>query len=335
MRTYVAIVRDHSVSMKSITPGARDDYNTIIQGIKDSTSPSDETFVSVVECGVGPGAINKLVEDRTNVRDIPELFNYHATGYRTPLLDAVSMAIENVELKTFPRPDDAYLVMVITDGEENASIRTTKHSLGEHIRRLQATDKWTFVFRGPCGSTRVFTSLGVAAGNIMEWDQTDAGIAYSTQVTTSATRSYFTARSAGATSTNSFYANINVGSNEVKKVVADTTDNFLIYHVSNAIDRIRIDEFMMKARGSYDIGRGFYQLTKTEKAVQDSKEIALRDVTTGKIYSGVGNVRALLGLPAYGSVKLVPGNHGQYEIFIQSTSVNRYLMGGTKVLYKK
>jgi len=71
---------------------------------------------------------------------------------------------------------------------------------------------------------------------------------------------------------------------------------------------------------------------KPENEVQDHKQIAIRDKKTGVIYSGV-NARQMLGLPYHGTVKVVPGNHGAYDIFIQSTSVNRKLVKGTQVLY--
>ena len=34
-------------------------------------------------------------------------------------------------------------------------------------------------------------------------------------------------------------------------------------------------------------------------------------------------------------VKVTPGDHGMFNIYVQSTSVNRKLVGGTKVLYYK
>jgi hypothetical protein len=50
------------------------------------------------------------------------------------------------------------------------------------------------------------------------------------------------------------------------------------------------------------------------------------------MYSG-SDARTLIGLPTSGNARLHPGNHGNYDIFIQSTSINRKLVGGTGVLY--
>jgi hypothetical protein len=41
--------------------------------------------------------------------------------------------------------------MVITDGEDNNSRKYSGVAIGSIIRTLQATDKWTFVFRVPKG----------------------------------------------------------------------------------------------------------------------------------------------------------------------------------------
>ena len=79
-------------------------------------------------------------------------------------------------------------------------------------------------------------------------------------------------------------------------------------------------------------GAAFYQLTKTETAIQDYKKIIIRDKTSNAIYEGVAT-RDLLGVPHVGNIRLAPGNHGNYDIFIQSTSVNRKLDKNTQLLY--
>jgi hypothetical protein len=79
-------------------------------------------------------------------------------------------------------------------------------------------------------------------------------------------------------------------------------------------------------------GRGFYQLTKTE-TIQDYKEVVLRENLTGDLYSG-GKARELLGLPRVGSTHTRPMVPAGYTAFVQSTSYNRKLIGGTEFLYE-
>ena len=79
------------------------------------------------------------------------------------------------------------------------------------------------------------------------------------------------------------------------------------------------------------IGSAFYQLTKPER-VQGHKAICIREKHSGKVYSGDA-ARDLLGVPKGGEIKLYPGKVGNFDVFIQSTSVNRNLLPGTEVLY--
>jgi hypothetical protein len=80
-------------------------------------------------------------------------------------------------------------------------------------------------------------------------------------------------------------------------------------------------------------GAAFYQLVKTEKRVHDYKLVALRVKTSGKVYCGQ-EAREMLGIGgAVGTVRLVPGDHGKFDVFIQSTSVNRKIPRGTEVMY--
>lgn len=79
-------------------------------------------------------------------------------------------------------------------------------------------------------------------------------------------------------------------------------------------------------------GRGFYEFMKTE-TIQDYKEIVLMDKTTGDLFSGK-RARELLELPEHGSMRIKPAKLDKYKIFVQSTSVNRKLIGGTSFLYE-
>ena len=81
-------------------------------------------------------------------------------------------------------------------------------------------------------------------------------------------------------------------------------------------------------------GGAFYQLVKTEPKVQDYKRIAIRSKTDGKVYAGDA-ARQMLALPTVGTVRLAPDELGDFEVFIQSTSVNRKVAAGTKLMYWK
>jgi hypothetical protein len=79
-------------------------------------------------------------------------------------------------------------------------------------------------------------------------------------------------------------------------------------------------------------GRGFYEFTKTE-TIQAGKEVVLMDKKTGDRFSGL-KARELLGLPVGESTRIRPTSLEKYAVFVQSTSANRKLMGGTRFLYE-
>ena len=95
-----------------------------------------------------------------------------------------------------------------------------------------------------------------------------------------------------------------------------------------------IRPFVERSGYTYVKGNAFYQLTKDENAVQPYKEILLREKNKQIIYGGDG-ARKLIGLQEKLTVAVQPGNHANWDIFVQSTSVNRKLVRGTTLLYKR
>ena len=108
------------------------------------------------------------------------------------------------------------------------------------------------------------------------------------------------------------------------------SDEVKIFKVDSRLDIASF--FVMNTRKQYQKGTAFYQLMKPEKAVQDYKVIVIRNKITKAVYAGQA-ARDLLNLPIVGTIKLIPGNHGEWDIYIQSTSLNRILLPGTTALY--
>lgn len=339
IKSYIGFSRDHSGSMQSIAKAAARDYNSNIASIREaSLSQNQDTIVSVVECGydntdrVRRNIVNSNV---TALQPLAES-SYSARGMGTPLFDSVGELIEMFEsVPDANDPSVSFLVMAITDGAENASRKYTAAMLADKIRRLQETDRWTFVFRVPRGHTSHLTRLGIPEGNILEWDQTQRGVEVASQATSQAFNEYFTARSTGQTATRKFYANLaDVTSKDVEVALTDISKEVLIWPVGPNENGTEIRPFIESRLGGKPMlkGAGFYQLTKTEPTVQDYKKILIRDKNTQGIYFGAA-ARKMLGLPTYGDVRLAPGQHGNFDIFIQSTSVNRKLSKGTSLVY--
>lgn len=107
-------------------------------------------------------------------------------------------------------------------------------------------------------------------------------------------------------------------------------DRFQILNVDKDTD---IKSFVLSTGADFKTGRGFYELTKMED-IQERKEIILVEKATGDMFSG-SEARDLLGLP-YGE----RGRKTRHDVprgyvaYVQSTSNNRKLIGGTKFLYE-
>ena len=341
MKNYVGISRDHSGSMKSITGAATDDYNRTIDSIRTAAENKGiDVIVNVIKCGVwtsGYYAKNTLESVNSSISVLKPLkeSDYDAQGQTTPLWDAVGQLIDI--MKNVPDAKDpsvSFTITVITDGKENNSQKYTAYQIGSEIKKLQATDRWSFTFRVPHGYKKELTLLGIPAGNILEWETTERGMNVATEATARGFDTYYSNIKAGVNSTGTFYTDMaGVSSREVKQALNDISKQVRFWDVTDAKGaairtfcegRLRNEPFLK--------GAAFYQLTKTENEVQEYKRIAIVDKSSGKVYSGP-EARTLLGLPDYGTVKVAPGDHGKYDIYIQSTSVNRKLPVGSKVMY--
>lgn len=98
------------------------------------------------------------------------------------------------------------------------------------------------------------------------------------------------------------------------------------------VDRdMPIKDFVQATGAEFHIGRGFYELTKRE-LIQEKKEIVLRD-SKGDMFTGA-KARDMIGLPYGERGNVYPPSALDYTVFVQSTSSNRKLMGGTRFLYE-
>lgn len=107
------------------------------------------------------------------------------------------------------------------------------------------------------------------------------------------------------------------------------------FQVMSVDEDTRIDEFVTDNGVTFKRGRGFYELTKSV-LVQGTKEVILQHKVTGDLFNG-DKAREMLGLPALANdidMKIKPVALEEYRAFIQSTSNNRKLIGGTKFLYE-
>jgi len=327
----IALLIDASGSMQGLRYDAINVLNSQIDTIRNEAYKlNQQTFISIGKFSTGFEWICKDIESRM-IHPI-KANDYEPNG-GTALIDAVDTALIELDHQASHNTEDiSFLLITITDGQENSSRISNAANIAKKIRDKQGTDRWSFVFSVPRGDSHYIQSFfGVPAGNITEWDQTKIGIQNLSVAANIGTSSYFHARSLGQTSTKSFFttdmskvsksaiqANLDVMNNQFKKL--------------QVMKECSIKDFVESEGLNFVKGNGFYELTKPEK-VQDYKEILIMDKSNGKIYGG-DQARQVLQMPSTTVCKVKPGNHMNYRIFIKSTSLNRILVRGTMLLYK-
>lgn len=326
----VGLITDHSVSMSGRTDAAMEDFNRTIEQLK---AASDDLKIQVthIKCGVSTWGVttNHVEYVSRSIDFVSPMTSYQANGGNTPLFDAVDKMLNTIG-------DDGVspvLISIVTDGQDNAS-SISAHTIAKKIRKLQETDRWTVAFSVPKGYKSGLISSGFEVGNIQEWELSSQGME-TASIQRSASLAAYTSSVASNTysSTNKFYTDLsNVNQSIIKSNLVDISQQVMIFPVSGAEGQ-QIRSFVEgKINKKMKAGSAFYQLVKSEAVVQPNKLIMVRDKTTNAIYSGDA-VRDLLNLPRVGNIKLIPGNHGNYDLFIQSTSVNRKLDANTQLIY--
>lgn len=325
-KNYVGFANDHSSSMSGLVTAAIRDYNNNIAAITGAATRNTlDTIVSVV--GFSGSVERQIVNSNPHV--LKPMASWKAGGM-TALYDAVGELINLFKsMPDYSNPNVSFLVLATTDGDENSSRSWSQSSLAREIKALQATGRWTFVLRVPEGQKHRVSGLGIPEGNIQEWNTTAAGMEKSTTATTAAFDNFYATRAAGKTSSNVFYADATAV--DTSKLL-DVSSKVSLYVVEGWENAHQIRDFVLRRRTRYLKGSAFYQLTKTEARVGPNKMLAVRDRTTGAIFAGK-EARTMLGLSSVDNIRLHPGDHGNYDLFIQSESVNRKLVAGTGVLY--
>lgn len=278
-------------------------------------------FDDVVEC---------VIYDKDVLR-LPSIAEHYRLGGMTALVEATLKALDDLAETPERYGDHAFLLYVLTDGLENASNPDRRRVLPERLAALP--DHWTVAALVP-DQRGVFEAkkFGFPADNISVWDATSSsGIVEAGTSIRTATDTFMTNRSVGIRGSRSVFAAggaaaVNKAAIRATGVRATPSTRYLLMPV---IAEGPIKEFVEGHGHGYRTGKAFYQLSKTEK-IQGNKALALREKKTDKVFMG-SQVRALLGLGDE-SVRVKPDLNPDYEIFVQSTSVNRKLVPSTRLL---
>jgi len=337
LQTHVAFCIDESGSVSGIVKPLVEAYNQTVTDIR--TAVLDEgQEASMTAMAFGDRVLkHRILYVGEQVQTITPLkyTDLNPSGM-TPLFDSVWRAIKKLEELDDGKPGTSFVISVITDGHENQSVDPGVPTTVREIEKKAATDRWTFTFLVPNGNEDQFArNFQIPRGNVQGWDaKTARGTKQAGIVTSAAYGEFFKQKSVRGIkkmSSKSFYSSTeNLTVRNARSSLSEITKQveFIVPHMD-----CQIRDAIIGHGKEWIKGAAFYQLIKTEKKVQDYKLVALRVKTSGKVYCGQ-EARDMLGIGgAVGTVRLVPGDHGKFDVFIQSTSVNRKIAAGTEVMY--
>lgn len=268
--------------------------------------------------------IKCLIYDKDVLR-MPSIAGLYESKGNTALIDATFLALEDLQQTSEKYGEHAFLIYVLTDGQENDS-RKSPATLSVKIGNLP--DNWTLAAFVP-DQAGVFEAkkFGFPPQNIAVWNaNTSVGISEAGARIRETTETFMQNRVRGITGSRNLFS--------LSTPTLTAVENNLEglhpgqYRILDVEDDERIDEFVEFELGrAYKRGEAYYELMKPE-TIQPQKQIVI--MAKNKAFVG-DNARKMLGLPDY-SVKVEPTKYPDYKIFVQSTSVNRKLIGGTKLL---
>lgn len=271
---------------------------------------------------------------------------YRIGGTGTALIDATLKAHADLSLTPQMYGDHAFLMYVFTDGLENRSTNSP-NSLHTVLRGLP--ENWTAgAFVPGLNEKAQAVNFGFPRDNVAVWDiGSSTGVEEMGVEMRASTDAYMAGRASGVRGTKTLFSTdantVNAATvraaglqplDPARYVLVPVTKPRANQGVLNK-DKHRvweISDFVKQATGSFTAGSVFYQLSKKER-IQGNKALAVLETATSKVFTGPG-VRDLVGLPDADKT-VAPDFNPEYTIFVQSTSVNRHLVVGTKLLVLK
>lgn len=326
LKNTIVFILDRSSSMSGLKPELVKVFNRQIEHLKRrSVELKQETRVSVY--AFNESCLN-IVWD-TDVLRTPDIEDFYFPSGSTAVIDSTIKVIS--DLKQIPEiyTDNSFLIYVLSDGESNSD-KNSAATLSGVINQLP--ENYTLAFLAPSQSgVHEAKMCGFPANNIQVWNVSSAGIAEASEKIIKATETYMAGRAKGVRgSKNLFNINVNKLPQVTKALSVVPKKNYLTIVVNKEND-IK-SEVEKHTNSTYIRGTAYYQLVKPEK-VQNHKKVCVLDRKTDRLYSGQ-QARDLIGLPDY-EVKVDAVKFGDYDVFVESQSLNRKLLPGQRLIVFK
>jgi uncharacterized protein YegL len=214
MKTEVIFVIDGSGSMGTKANDVRGGFNTYVDELRKNKKADYSLSAIVFNTSVFP------LFSQKDLKDVPELTTQnYVPGGGTALYDAIGAALDEIkDVSTkfcsvcgtkrnnghkfcaqcggkLDNEKSTYLLIIMTDGEENSSKTYRKHHIAQKIKDKEAQGNWTVVYLGANQDAMAEgTAMGVQVGNTLTYDVTDTKTYYSKLASTTTAYQYASAR---------------------------------------------------------------------------------------------------------------------------------------------
>ena len=322
LKNHVSILLDVSFSMRTILPQVVKVFNAQIAGLRASSlAHEQETRVSVYKFS---SAVDNLIFDVDVAR--PMLLEELKPEYNTRLLDALDRCLNDMQLLPQVYGDHAFMVYLLTDGEENESRITNAAAMTRRLGSLP--ENYTIAAFAPDERARdLLIKYGIPEGNVELWQPDKKGLLDVERKFGVTMENFYTSRASGIRGSSCVFSSLKV---KDVKAVAKEVRGYKMLQYKGGVDGMAIKDYVITKLGRYVIGSTYYELVKPEK-IQPSKAIAVQNIKSGKVYVGT-EARSLLGLPDDKEVRVKPVDNDKWTVFVQSKSVNRKIVNGQRLL---
>jgi uncharacterized protein YegL len=198
--THIWLVLDRSRSMESLVDVTVEGYNQQLATIKKRKTG---------RVTIGRTLFNHAIEITPEV-PVSKVRPISSTEYNpdgmTAMYDAIGDTIDTIQSSVPDNKETSYLVVILTDGKENASVRWTGSALGTRIDALQRTGRWTFTVQGAnIDLSRLRGTLKLDAGNVRLFESSVVGTRSAFSAMSEGTARYLEERSRGIRGVRNFY----------------------------------------------------------------------------------------------------------------------------------
>jgi len=138
----IAVVLDRSGSMESIKNETINGFNKFVKAQKETGINAKLTLAQF-------DTEYELVYHQLHIKEVPKMTKEtFAPRGATALLDAIGKTIKSTRKYQKQNDETEYktIFVIITDGEENASVDYTREDIFKKITKMQKKHQWEFVF---------------------------------------------------------------------------------------------------------------------------------------------------------------------------------------------